>query len=194
MSDTIKATRLQICIFVQDDKVYDDQSPAAQAMFDVFAQNVIAIQELHSDRAPIELDFCPMAYNENAVIVAKQHLDPSRLPAAQVTALYPDGTRRQYFLKTGLGGIDFTAASVKPYITALLYDRRNAPLPIICKILPPLCNLGMWFWLAATIYAGYRTTQARNVGKVAWGGVALLSGEAFVKGGGITQIQNMIKR
>lgn len=194
MSNTIKASRLQICVFVLADKTYEDQPPAAQAIHDAFANVVIELQQQFNSQAPIELDFCPMSYDENAVIVAKQGLDLSRLPAVQVQAEYPDGTRRRYFLKSGLGGIDFTAETVRPYVEALLYNYQAEPQPIICKIIPPLCEVGMWFWLAATVYAGYRTSQARNVGKVAWGGITLLVGEAFVKRGGIAQLQKIIQK
>jgi len=194
MSNTIKATRVQICIFTQSDRTYEDQPKNVQAIHDAFASVVIDIQQAFNSSAPLELDICPITYNENAVIIAKHHLDPSRLPAAQVTALYPDGSRRQYFLKSGLGGIDFTAETVRPYVEALLYNRVSTPLPIICKIFPPACNVGVWLWLAMVLYAGYRTTQAKNVGKAVWGGATLLAGEAFVKRGGIDQIKSMISK
>ncbi len=192
MSEKIAAERLQICVFVLPDKAYEDQSPEAQKIFDAFAAVVLEVQAKYGSKAPIELDFCPLAYDENAVIVAQQGLDLSRLPAAQVTAEYPDGTRRRYFLKTGIGGITFTPATVRPYVDALLYNKQAAPKPIICEIIPPACELGVWFWLAALAYTGYRTTQARNVGKVLWGGAALLTGEAFVKRGGLEQIKSLI--
>lgn len=193
MSDIIKASQLQICIFVLSAKEYEDQTPQAKGIFDSFANVVIDIQQRHNSMAPIELDFCPMSLDVNAVIIAKHHLDISRLPAVQVMALYPDGSKRSYFLKTGLGGIDFTSDVVRPYVEALLYNRISEQKPIICKILPPACSIGAWLWLALAGYAAYRTTQARNVGKVAWGGVAMLAGEAFVKGGGIEQIKSMVK-
>lgn len=194
MSNTIKASRLQICIFVLADKVYEDQPPAAQAMHNAFANVVIDIQQQHGSLAPIELEFCPLDYNENAVIVAKQGLDISRLPAAQVAAIYPDGSRRRYFLKSGIGGIEFTPETLRPYVEALLYNRVAEPQPIICKVFPPACEVGIWLWLAAMGYAAYRTSQAQNVGKVAWGGLTLLAGEAFVKRGGIDHIKNMISK
>ena len=194
MSNKIQASRLQICVFVLLDKTYEDQPPIAQRIHDAFANVVIELQQLHGTKAPIELDFCPMSIDDNVAIITRQNLDISRLPAAQVTALYPDGSRRQYFLKSGVGGIDFTPEVVAPYVSALLYNRVATPQPIICKMLPPLCEVGMWFWLAATLYAGYRTSQARNVGKVAWGGVTLLAGEAFVKRGGIENIKSLLKK
>ena len=190
----IQATRLQICVFTLLDKAYEDQPKAVQEMHDAFANVVISLQQQHNSAAPIDLDICPMTYDENVAIITKQHLDLSRLPAAQITALYPDGSRRQYFLKSGLGGINFTETIVAPYVKALLYNSISESQPIICKIIPPLCQVGVWLWLATAIYATYRTTQARNVGKVVWGGAALLAGEAFVKGGGIETIKDLVSK
>ena len=188
MSNIIKATKLQICIFVQADKAYEDQSPAAKQMHDAFANVVIDLQQKHNNKAPIDLELCPMTYNENAVIIAKQHLDPSRLPAAQVAALYPDGTRRAYFLKTGVGGIQFTPETLRPYVEALLYNRASTPQPILCKIVPPLCELGGWIWLALAVGATYKATQARNVGKVAWGVGAAALWQGWYARGGVKQL------
>lgn len=191
MSNKIQAAQLQICVFVLKDTDYDAQPDEAKKIFDSFASVVMKLQQMHNGNAPIELDFCPMAYDENVAIVTREGLDLSRLPAVQVNALYPDGSRRRYFLKSGLGGIDFTPETVAPYVTTLLYNRTSSPKPIICELFPPLCSVGAWFWLAATIYAGYKATQARNVGKVAWGGAALLSGQAFVAGGGIEELKKL---
>lgn len=176
------------------DADYDVQPDNARQIFDAFASVVLQLQDQYNGNAPIELSFCPIGYPENAAIVAKHGLDFSRLPAVQVNAVYPDGSRRVYFLKTGLGGIEFTPETARPYVEALLYDRKSKEVPLICKVLPPLCEVGVWFWLAAFAYSAYRTTQAHNVGKAVWGGATLLSGEAFVKRGGIDHIKKMISK
>ena len=190
MSNTIQATQLQICIFVQSDTDYDFQPAEARKIDDAFAAVVLDLQQKHNNKAPIELSFCPMTYNENAVIIAKNNLDPSRLPAVQVGAMYPDGVRRVYFLKSGLGGIQFTPDTVRPYVEALLYNRVAAPQPLLCKIFPPLCELGGWVWLALAAGATYKTTQARNVGKVAWGVGAAALWQGWAARGGIQQIKD----
>lgn len=187
-SNTIKAKRLQICIFCLKDATYDDQPAEVRAAFDAFAEPVIEIQQQFNSSAPIEVSLCPVGYTENLQIIERNHLDLSRLPAVQVAAQYPDGSSRVYFLKTGPGGIDFTPEVVKPYITTLLFNRTATQQPIICKVFPPACNIGGWLWLAAMAYGTYRTSQARNVGKVVWGGVTLLAAEAFAKGGGLKQL------
>lgn len=192
MSNTIQATRLQICIFVQNDADYDFQPEAVQKIDDAFAAVVIDLQQRHGNKAPIELSFCPITYNENAVIIAKNNLDPSRLPAVQVAAMYPDGMRRLYFLKSGLGGISFTPETVRPYVEALLYNRVSAPMPVLCKVFPPLCEMGGWFWLALALAATYKTTQARNVGKVAWGVGAAALWQGWYQRGGVEQVKKAI--
>lgn len=190
MSNTIKAKRVQVCIFTLADKEYQDQPPAAQAAFDAFAAPVIQLQQLHNGKAPIEVEFCPLTYDENVLIVNRNGLDYSRLPAAQIYAEYPDGSAKYYFLKSGLGGIDFVPEATAPYIKALLYNLGpSKEPPILCKLVPPLCNLGGYAWLALTVFCTYRASQARNIGKAAWGAAALASGEAFVKRGGLEMLK-----
>lgn len=192
MSSTIQAKRLQICIFTLKDATYDDQPADVRAMYDAFAAPVIDIQNQHNSAAPVSLDICPISYNENLQIIEKQGLDLSRLPAAQVAAQYPDGSTRVYFLKSGLGAINFTAETVKPYIETLLYNRTAQEKPIICKIFPPACEIGGWLWLGLAVYGVYRTTQARNIGKVLWGSASLLAVDAFVKGGGVDMLKKTL--
>lgn len=189
---TIQATQMQICIFTLHDKTYEDQPADEKAMFDAFARVVIEIQEKHGSTAPIDLNFCPLTMNENAVIVAKQGLDISRLPAAQVWATYPDGNNRLFFLKTGLGGIDFTPEVLRPYVESLLYNRAAQEQSLICKIIPPLCDLGGWVWLGLALGASYKSTQARNIGKIAWGIGAAALWQGWASRGGLDQVKEAV--
>lgn len=169
---------------------YDAQPAQARKIFDAFAEVVIRLREIHGASARIELDFCPMSFDNNVAIISREGLDLSRLPAVQVRAEYADGTSRRYFLQGD--EIEYTPEVVQPYVTALLYNRTAQPVPIICQVFPPACSVGVWLWLAAGLYGAYRTTQARNVGKVVWGGVTLMAGDAFLKGGGVDEIKKTL--
>lgn len=191
----IKATSVQICIFTPHDlKSIGLYPPAEQYLYQMFGNAILELRQRHgANNTPVFLDFCPIDQAANASVLSQNGGSIMNLPAVQIYAKYPDGTGGQYFLKKGFSDI----ASDKPLVTektalqyteALLYRLSPVTEPILCKLLPPLCSLGWYVWLGAAVYTTYKTTQARNIGKYAWGTAAALTWQAFVARGGLNEL------
>lgn len=191
----VKATQVQICIFTPQDKgsvgLYPSQE---QYLFQMFGNAIVSLRQQLGNSLPVYLDFCPVAGNQNNLIVLEENGgSPLNLPAVQLYAKYPDGTASQYFLKKGITDINSDTPLVdepkaRAYVEALLYRAAPVPETLLCKIIPPLCALGWYAWLGAALYTTYRTTQARNVGKYVWGGAAALTWNEFIQRGGLKEL------
>lgn len=191
----VKATQVQICIFTPQDKgsvgLYPSQE---QYLFQMFGNAIVDLRKELGNSLPVFLDFCPVAGNQNNLLVLEENGgSPLNLPAVQLYAKYPDGTVSQYFLKKGIADINSATPLVdeskaRAYVEALLYRAAPVPETLLCKIIPPLCALGWYAWLGAALYTTYRTTQARNVGKYVWGGAAALTWNEFIQRGGLKEL------
>jgi hypothetical protein len=192
----IAAKSVQICVLTREGLNYNDVQnwPSdARAAWEAFGGAIMKLRQKHGASVPVEMYVCPVNIPENAVIIANNGLDPSLLPAVQVWAEYPDGTGASYFLSKNLSerftGIKWTTSDVQPYVDALLYRAKPADIPIICKIVPPLCNVGGWVWLALAIGATAKASSAKGVGRAAWGTGAALLWQGWYKRGGLDQIK-----
>lgn len=193
----IAAKSVQICIFWKTGLNYNDVEtswPAdVRAAWNALGNAIVKLRQRHGSGLPVEMYVCPIDLPENAVIIANNGLDPSLLPAVQVWAEYPDGTGSSYFLSKKLSerftGINWTTSEVQPYIEALLYRSKPSDVPLICKIVPPLCNVGGWVWLALAIGATAKASSAKGVGRAAWGTGAALLWQGWYKRGGLEQIK-----
>ncbi len=195
----IKAKSIQICIFTPKDlnsvNAYPHQE---QYLYYTFYNILVDLVKLHGD-IPVVLDFCPVAGTSNLQVLEQNGGSPLNLPAVQLWAEYADGTASQYFLKKSLTDINSDAPILDDkkalaYVQALLYRLSPTTQPILCKILPPLCSLGWYFWLGAAAYTTYRTTQARNVGKYVWGAAALLTWQGFIARGGLKELASKLTK
>ncbi len=64
----------------------------------------------------------------------------------------------------------------------------------LCNLLPPLCQVGFWPWLAVCVFTTYRTAEANSkFGKALWGAGAVFSWQTFFARGGHKQLMNMFK-
>lgn len=192
----IAAKSVQICILTREGLNYNDIQnwPSdARAAWEAFGGAIMKLRQKHGPSVPVEMYVCPVNIPENAVIIANNGLDPSLLPAVQVFAEYADGTGASYFLSKKLSerftGIKWTTADVQPYVDALLYRAKPADIPLICKIVPPLCNVGGWVWLALAIGATAKASSAKGVGRAAWGTGAALLWQGWYKRGGLEQVK-----
>jgi len=191
----IKAQYVQACIFTPQDKGGPAQYPAQeQYLYQMFGNAIVELRKLHGPSVPVFLDFCPVAGNSDNLIVLEQNGGSIlNLPAVQIYAKYNDGTSGQYFLKKGITDQGSATPLVDEnkalaYMQALLYRLSPTPETLLCKLFPPLCSLGWYFWAAAGAYSVYRTTQARNVGKIVWGAASALTINEFIQRGGLKEL------
>lgn len=192
----IAANTVQICIFWKDALNYNyvaDWPADVRAAWDAFGGAILKLRQRHGQSVPIEMYVCPVTIPENAAIVSQNGLSMSLLPAVQVYAQYPDGTGATYFLSKNLSerftGIAWKSTDVQPYVEALLYRSKPSDIPIICKIVPPLCNIGGWVWLALATGATLKASSSTGVGRAAWGTGAALLWQGWYKRGGLDQLK-----
>lgn len=195
--ETVKATEVGICIFTP--KVYpagasyeSNYPEEERRIWQAFAPVLVQLRAKHGDGVPVFMDFCPLTNPQNQLVVAEHGIP--ELPAVQVFARYSDGTIAQYILTKDFGdkftGVNWTTGDVRPFVEAVLYRRRSAEPSLLCRIFPPLCNLGKWAWLAAATYTTYQTSRARNVGQIAWGTAAGFTWNEFFRRGGFQDLLN----
>lgn len=139
---------------------------------------------------PVSVWICPQDYDVNPQQLQKQNIN--FLPAILITAYYPEGTQRQYVLFNNvLQNHSWSQDEVYKHLKAL-YDAKfgSGNQSIVCKIFPPLCNVGAYLWLAAAGVSIYKTAeQKKNPAlQTAWGAASILCLEAFMKGGGFEKI------
>jgi len=134
---------------------------------------------------------CPYDYENNIQIINQQGFNalPARLPGVLMTAYYPSGTQRQYAIKNN-PITSWTQDEVYRYLKALYLQEFGTGQSIVCKMLPVLCDVGAYAWLAAAAVCTYKTLEQKNNPnlQIAWGAGALLSVDAFVKGGGLKKV------
>lgn len=189
--ETIKAKEVQICIFTPTDMGSVSQYPAdEQAIFSAFGEVVTALRNQYGQDVPVYLEFCPLTIPTNQLIAAQFGF--SSFPAVQVFAKYANGQTAKYGLSKDLGdkftGVNWTAADVRPYVEAVLYQREPANPSWLCRIFPPLCSLGGWVWLSAAVFSTYKFSQATEKEKILWGAAAGLTWQSFFAGGGFKKI------
>ncbi len=197
----IQAESVQICLFWHNTLNYNDVEttwpPEMRAMWNAFGNAIVQLRQKHGNTLPVEMYVCPVTVPENAVIVSQEGLSMSLLPAAQIYATYSDGAAGKFFLSKNLGerfsGINWKASDIKPYIEALLYRSESAEQSILCKLLPPLCNVGGWVWLGLAAAATLKASNSQGkIAKTAWtGGAALLWWEWYQRGG-LSQLKETV--
>lgn len=189
----IAAKNIRICIFSWKD--YDsfaastgDDRTAAVAVYEA----VEKLRKRHGN-IPVEYGFCPLTITDNQVIVSAEGIDPSDLPAIQLYATYADGTGAYYWIKKGLAdklNVSWTKDTVLPALSALLYRSKPSQKSIICQVLPIVCDLPVWLWLAV---AGFATFEAAAGGKgirqIAYAAGAGLAWQEFFKRGGFNALK-----
>lgn len=191
MAKKIAANEVRICLFWHTSLSYNDVAvwPAdLRAMWDAFGAVILSLRQRHGNNVPVEMILCPVTLPENAVIVSQNNLPFSLLPAAQVYAQYPDGTASNYFLSKDAddraNGVNWKPSDVAPYVEALLYRSKPAEQSLLCKMFPPLCEVGGWFWLAFAAGATLKASTSSGVSRGVWGvGAAVLWKEWYDRGG-----------
>lgn len=162
--------------------------------WNAFANAIISLRKIHGANVPVYMYLCPVTQPANADIAIQNGIDFSLLPAVQIWAEYPDGTAAKYFLSKNLSerftGINWKQEDVLPYVKALLYRSKPAETSLICKILPPLCELGGWAWFALAAGTTYKAYNGKNeFSRAAWGTAAFLVWKEFASRGGFMQLQ-----
>lgn len=143
-----------------------------------------------------ENNVCPWDWGTNNSVMAEHGLFV--FPTAVITAEYPDGSKKQYvlgkdFVDKITGGI-WKSNNLYPYIKTLLLNLPPSEnqQSLVCKLLPPLCSVGGWVWLALAAGATLKASGSKGVGKAAWtGGAALLWWEWYQRGG-LTQLKSTV--
>lgn len=190
--EKIKAAEVSICVFTWKNYPSLNDYPADEkAAFNAFAGVVTDLRKKHGNDIPVFLDYCPLTNTQNQVIAS--NLGITDFPAVQIFARFSDGSTAQYAVTKDLGdkftGINWDKKDVAPYVEALLYQRKPAEASILCKIFPPLCNLGAWVWLAGAAYSTLEFAKARSdSGRIAWGAAAGLTWQSFFASGGFNGI------
>ena len=190
---------MQICIFTPKymppvpggnfESGYPDDE---KSMWNALAQVITELRNEHGDEVPVNMDFCFLTDTTNQLIIANAGV--SELPAVQIFTRYPDGTNREYIITKDIDdklfGVNWTPANVRPYLQNSLYQWAGGEQSLLCKFIPPLCELGMWSWLAATGFLAYKTFDSTGKSqKVVYGFGAALCAEAFYRKGGIDQLK-----
>lgn len=177
---------MQVCVFVPNVNSIDADS---DAMSTAAAQAIYELRQKHPN-IPIELDFCPMSDPQNQLVVSQWGVT---LPAMHLYAEYPDGSTSAYMLTRDLQdrftGVNWTAADVQPYFSALVYRSKPNKPTLLCKIFPPLCSVGKYVWLAVGAYMTWKfvTTEQKNA-KLAWGAAAGFTWNEFAARGGFRDL------
>ncbi len=145
-----------------------------------------------------ENNVCPWDWGTNNAVVAEHGLFV--LPGAVITADYPDGSKKQYvlgkdFVDKLTGGI-WTAQKLYPYIKTLLLNSQPSDnqQTVLCKLLPPLCSVGGWVWLALAAGATLKASSSKGVGKAAWTAGAGLLWLEWYQRGGLEQLKSIVKK
>lgn len=191
----VVAELVNICIFT---KSTDNPYPADdRKMYDAISLAASNVAKEAGGSAPIVVQYCYIYGANNQAVALAAGIDPIfDTPAAYMWARYPGGATAYYVIKRDLKdktlGVDWTPEEMQPYIAALAFRTKPAPDTLLCKIFPPLCSLGWYVWAAAAGYSIYRTTQARNVGKIVWGAAAVLTSNEFIQRGGLKELQKKI--
>ncbi len=141
----------------------------------------------------MQVNLCAWDYGNNAVIAEQNKF--FSLPAILVNAKYPNGSQAQYGLRKELNekffGINWSAADVYPYYEALyLQTASEKTQSLLCKIFPPLCNVGAYVWFAAMVASAYKAydEQGKPLQQAAYGGLSLLAFEELQSKGGFDVI------
>lgn len=202
MANKVVASLVKICIFWRDSLDYDNIQNwpiEVRTAWDAFAEVIVSLRARHGNAVPVELYVCPTTISENAAIVSANGLSMSVLPAAQVFAEYPNGEGSNFFLMKDLHdratGLNWTAADVRPYVEALLYRSKPAEKALLCQLVPPLCSVGGWAWLAMASVATLKAASTNSkAGQAVWGVGSALLWQAWYKRGGLEQIKQLVSK
>jgi len=203
----MKASAIQACVFVQTpsskvfvldgsgnpvdvniDQLSDREAGAFMAMQDAFNMAVSK-----NGAFKYQNQVCPWDWSDNNAVMAQNGL--FTFPSAIITAVYPDGRQKQYvlgkeFIDKLTGGI-WSADRIYPYIRILLLDitpKQNDDSTLICKLLPPLCNLASWAWFALAVGATLKASNKSGASQLAWGAGAALLWKEWIGRGGLSTV------
>jgi len=203
----MKASAIQACVFVQTpsskvfvldgsgnpvdvniDQLSDREAGAFMAMQDAFNMAVSK-----NGAFKYQNQVCPWDWSDNNAVMAQNGL--FTFPSAIITAVYPDGRQKQYvlgkeFIDKLTGGI-WSADRIYPYIRILLLDitpQQNDDSTLICKLLPPLCNMASWVWFALAAGATIKASNKSGAAQLAWGAGAALLWKEWIGRGGLSTV------
>lgn len=201
----MKAQQIDICVFTSTGKnkvfTFDNEGNISGINFDQLTNNErLAFNEAEAAMNAIAAKahglqynvwVCPRDYNNNVVPIEQQGFGLN-LPAILITGYYPGGDGKQYALRNDVGGgKNWSRSDIGRYINALYTGKtEGSNESLICKIFPPLCNIGAYLWLAAAGVSAYKTAEmkGRPALQTIWGAATLLSIDAFLKGGGLQKL------
>lgn len=188
----IQAANVRVCVFTWNDwNSIEESTGDDRAAMRAVVGAVGSLAKKHGG-VPVEYGFCPLTIADNQLIVSGEGINPNDLPAIQIYANYPDGTGGYYWIKKGLmdkTGVTWTPETVLPFLSALLYRSKSGPQSIVCQVLPVLCSVPSWLWLAAAGFATFEAATSRGVRQIAYGAGAGLAWQEFFNRGGFESLK-----
>lgn len=197
-----RASTIRVCVFVK--------TPSSRA----FDQGQVAIENLTGEeqlawnvaneaatklyvkyKLDAEINICPWDLDNNNSVTAKLGL--FNFPAMVIVATYPDETRKMIPLGKEINekffGINWKASDIYPYYEALYlqnFKTGDGTTSVLCKIFPPLCEIGAYAWFALAAVSTYKAVTSKDhpAQQVAWGATGLLAFEELYSKGGLEAI------
>lgn len=202
---TIKAKSLEIKLFVmqnglyfENGETYFDTSVLTDVEREGWRQLDNALETLksqlgHPFTSITTMRFFPVISDQQNAAWVNQNTPggTNKLPVLSIEATYPDGSKARYVIYPGLiVGNPWRESDLLPYLKSLLYQSKPGEQSIICTLVPALCNLPGWVWLAAAVYATKETFDAdgRPVAQLFYGATAFMAWETLSKKGGLKSV------
>lgn len=187
----MKATRLQIVFISDNPKLANTGLGVGSPMTadELALYNALEdARALVQPRVGIPIDFYYLNKYKGNDLPTLEQWKIDRFPAVRVWAQYADGKQAWYNLNQGVLPTTYTGQQIADYITGL-YNGDFGKSSILCQILPPLCSIGGWLWLAGAVLSAYKFTQAQTDGqKLLWGAATGLTAQSFFAGGGFKKL------
>jgi hypothetical protein len=202
---TIKAKSLEIKLFVMQNglyfdngETYFDTSVLTDVERDGWRELDNALETLKSQLGSsftsiATMRFFPVISDQQNAAWVNQNTPggTNKLPVLSIEATYSDGSKARYIIYPGLiSGAPWSEAALLPYFKVLLYQSKPGKQSIICTLVPSLCNLPSWVWLAAAVYATKETFDAdgRPLAQLFYGATAFMAWETVGKKGGLKNV------
>lgn len=125
-----------------------------------------------------------MNFYRGTEIVQLERWGFSHYPGLRIWAKYPDGKQAWYNLnETILDAREYSADDIFQRIKALI-EGDFGHQPLLCRLFPPLCQVGGYIWLAGAVITTYQAINTKGIPQVVNGAAAALCwNEFFGKGG-----------
>lgn len=108
-----------------------------------------------------------------------------QFPAVRIYAEYPDGTQAYKDFQPLYPGANVDLEQLPTYLSAFVTKSFGSGANWLCKILPPLCSLGKYAWLAIGVATTYKATTTKKGAQLAWGAASVLVWQQYVQRSGI---------